>query len=105
MGKYKVELLPMAWDDLQEIFEYISIESVQSAQNVLDSIMSSLRRLEEYPNSGAYVPDQDLKRIGFRMVIASPYISFYRLIDNKIYIYHIVHGMRNYADLFKPYIN
>jgi toxin ParE1/3/4 len=105
MKKYKVELLPTAWNDLQEIFDYISIYSPESATKVLDKIMGSLRRLETFPNSGSYVPDDKLRKHNFRMVIASPYISFYRLINNDmVYIYHIVHGAKNYKDLLKPYI-
>lgn len=105
MGKYKVELLPAAWDDLQEIFDFIFIDNSKAAEHVFDMIMKSLRPLENFPNSGVYVPDKKLQKYGFRMAIASPYISFYRLVDNTVYIYHIVHGARNYADLLKAYIN
>jgi toxin ParE1/3/4 len=101
---YKVELLPTAWDDLQEIFDYISINSPKSAENTLRKIIGSLRRLEQFPNSGVYTPDHELKKYGFRMIIATPYISFYRLIDNIVFIYHIIHGAKNYSDLLKSYI-
>ena len=104
MGKYKVELLPDAWDDLQEIFDYIFIENSKAAENTLQRIMYSLRQLEQFPNCGSYAPDKELKKYGFRIVVASPYISFYRFIDNIVYIYHIVHGSRNYGDLLKPYL-
>lgn len=103
MGKYKVKLLPAAWDDLQEIFDYILIDSPKAAENTLERIIGSLRCLEDFPNSGSYAPDKELKKYGFRIVIASPYISFYRLIDNTVFVYHIVHGARNYADLLKSY--
>lgn len=101
---YKIELLPTAWDDLQEIFDYISINNPKAAKNILKKIMDSLRRLEQFPNSGSYAPDIELKKYGFRMIISSPYISFYRLVDNKVFIYHIVHGSKNYSELLKPYI-
>lgn len=102
---YKVELLTTAWDDLQEIFDYISLNSPKSAESTLNKIMSSLRRLEQFPNSGAYPPDVELKKYGFRMVVSKPYISFYRLINNTVFIYHVVHGAKNYSDLLKPYID
>ena len=101
---YKVELLTTAWDDLQEIFDYISLNSPKSAESTLKKIMDSLRRLEQFPNSGAYAPDIELKKYGFRMVVSKPYISFYRLINNTVFIYHVVHGAKNYSDLLKPYI-
>lgn len=105
MGKYKVEFLPTAWDDLQEIFDYILVDSPKAAADILERIMNSLSQLEQFPNSGPYAPDKELKKYGFRMVIATPYISFYRFIDGKVIVYHIIHGARRYSDLLKPYID
>jgi plasmid stabilization system protein ParE len=105
MGKYKVELLPAAWDDLQDIVAYISEDSSQAAEKMLDRILKSLRRLEDFPYSGSQVPGNDLRKHDFRMVVASPYISIYRFIDCKVVVYHIVHGARDYAQLFKPFIS
>ena len=100
MGKYKVELLPAAWDDLQEISDYIFLDSPQTDESTVAKIFSSLRNLEEFPNAGSFPPDIDLKKRGFRMVVSPPYISFYRLINDTVYVYHIVHGARNYPSLF-----
>lgn len=105
MQKYNVELLPAAWDDLQEIFDYIFLDSPKAAEDTFEQILDSLRKLEQFPNSGTPAPDKELKKFGFRMVIASPYISFYRFIDQKVFVYHIVHGARRYSDLLKPYID
>lgn len=104
MEKFKVELLPAAWDDLQEIFEFIFIDSPKSAENTFEKIMQSLHRLEHFPLSGALVSDKVLRNHEFRMVVSSPYISFYRLVDNVIYVYHIVHGARDYKNLMKAFI-
>ena len=101
MGKYKVELLPAAWDDLQEIYDYVFLENPQAAEDIIARIIRSLRQLEEFPNSGTYPPNMEFKKYGFRMVICSPYISFYRFINDTIFVYHIVHGARNYGSLFK----
>lgn len=105
MEKYKVELLASAWDDLQEIFEYILLEnSKEAAEKILVKIIKSLRKLEAFPNSNTIVPDKKLKMLGIRMVVSSLYLSFYRVIKDKVLIYHIVHGARKYRDLFEPYM-
>ena len=104
MGKYKIEVLPTAWDDLQGIFDYIFLDSPKSAENILDKIMKSLRHLEDFPNAGAYVPDTVLKRNEFRMVVCPPYISFYRFEGDTVYIYHVVHNSRRYKSLLKTYL-
>jgi plasmid stabilization system protein ParE len=101
MVRYNVELLPAAYADLDEIFDYIMLDSPTAAAKVLDNIMESLQRLEIYPHSGVPLLDRSLKKYLFRMVIVDPYIAFYRFIDNKVLVYRILHGARNYSHLLK----
>jgi plasmid stabilization system protein ParE len=104
MKRYNVELLPAAYSDLDEIFDYIMANNPQAAAKVLDSIVESLHRLESYPQSGKLLIERSLKKYNFRMVIVDPYIAFYRFIDNKILVYRILHGARDYAHLLKDTI-
>lgn len=101
MEKYCVELLPAAYSDLDEIFDYIMAENPQAANGILESIMQSLQRLESYPHSGAPLLDRSLNKFNFRMVSVDPYIAFYRFIDNKVFVFRILHGARNYSHLLK----
>lgn len=90
MEKYKVELLPAAYEDINDIFDYILIDDPTSAENMLNNILTSLQPLESFPNSGIRVTEKSLKSYDFRMVIIEPYIAFYRFVDNKVYIYRIL---------------
>jgi len=99
--KYDIELLPAAYSDLDEIFDYIMLDNPKAAGRMLDNIMRSLRRLENYPHSGAPLLEQSLKKFTFRMVVVDPYVVFYRFINNKVFVYRILHGARNYAYLLK----
>ena len=101
MERYDVELLPAAYSDLDEIFDYIMADNLQAAVSILDSIMQSLRRLENYPHSGAPLLERSLKKFNFRMVMVDPYIAFYRFIDNRVFVYRVLHGARNYLHLLK----
>ena len=101
MGKYNVELLPAAYADLDEIFDYIVADNPQAATEMLNNIMKSLRRLENFPHSGAPLLDSAMQKFNFRMVIIDPYIAFYRLIEDKVIIYRILHCARNYPHLLK----
>ncbi|ATW26661.1 type II toxin-antitoxin system RelE/ParE family toxin [Candidatus Formimonas warabiya] len=104
MERYRVELLPAAYLDLDEIFDYIMAENPHAANEILESIMQSLERLENYPHSGAPLLDRSLKKFSFRMVIIDPYIAFYRFIGNQVIVYRILHGARNYSRLLKDMI-
>ncbi len=101
MEKYDVELLPAAYTDLDEIFNYIMADNPQAAAEMLDTIMESLRRLENFPHSGALLLDRAMRKFNFRMVIIDPYIGFYRFIKDKVIIYRILHCARNYPHLLK----
>ena len=96
---YEVVFLPVAYSDLDEIFDYIMAENPQAAASMLDNIISSLRRLEKSPHSGAPLIERSLKKFNFRLVVVEPYIAFYRFIDNRVFIYRILHGARNYLHL------
>jgi Plasmid stabilization system protein len=101
MEKYNVELLPAAYVDLDEIFDYIMVDNSQAAGKILDDITQVLRRLEDFPYSGTLLPGNSLKELNFRMVIIEPYLVFYRFIDDKVYVYRVLHGARNYLHLLR----
>jgi plasmid stabilization system protein ParE len=104
MKKYDVELLPAAYADLDEIFDYIMPDSLQVANETLDNIVSSLHRLEDFPQSGVPLTERSMKKFNFKMFIINPYIAFYRFIDEKVIIYRILHFARNYPHLLKEAI-
>ena len=97
MERYNVELLPSAYSDLDEIFDFIMAENPQAADGILESISQSLQRLESYPHSGTPLFERSLTKFNFRMVIIDPYIAFYRFISDKVIIYRILHCARNYS--------
>ncbi|PKM83220.1 MAG: type II toxin-antitoxin system RelE/ParE family toxin [Firmicutes bacterium HGW-Firmicutes-14] len=101
MKKYDVKLLPAAYSDLDEIFDYIMVNNQESANGILDNIILSLHRLGNYPHSGAPLLDCSLKKFNFKMVVVDPYIAFYRLIDDQILVYRILHGARNCPHLLE----
>ncbi len=101
MKNYNVELLPVADDDLDNIFNYILLENPEAADKVLDRVMTSLKHLEKSPYAGASVMEERLNQFEFRMVISEPYIVFYRVIENTVYIYRILHGARDYIQILR----
>ncbi|MDI6601040.1 MAG: type II toxin-antitoxin system RelE/ParE family toxin [Thermoanaerobacteraceae bacterium] len=102
MQKYSVEILPPAWIELDEIAEYhLHTVGINSAKKVTDNIISALERLKQYPLSCPYVPDEELRMQEYRMLVCDKYVCFYKLIGNTVYVYHIVHGSKEYSALFK----
>lgn len=99
--RYKVEILPTAWEDLKKIEDYYLLQfGLESAMKVTDQILNSIERLETFPDSGSMIPDKWLSRKGYRMVIFERFVSIYRQIENIIYIYHIADTQTEYTKLF-----
>jgi len=101
MAKYNVELLPAADADLDDIFDYIFLDNPNAASEVLDRIVTSLHHLEDFPFFGTKLIGDSLNQYEFRMVISEPYIAFYRVIDNTVFIYRILHGARDYIQILR----
>lgn len=99
--KYKVEILPTAWEDLKKIEDYYLLQfGVESALKVTEHILNVIERLEEFPFSGSLTCDEWLNNQGYRMVIAKKHIAIYRVIDEYVFIYHIADTQTEYNKLF-----
>lgn len=99
--KYKVEILPSAWEDLKKIEDYYILQfDVQTALKVIDHILDVIERLEQFPNSGSTTPDDWLNEQGYRMVICKKHVAIYRVIRETVYVYHIADTQTEYTKLF-----
>lgn len=99
--KYKIEILPTAWEDLKQIEDYYLIQfGAETALKVSDHILDTIERLESFPDSGSLTPDKWLNEQGYRMVISGKYVAIFRQIDYIIYVYHIANTQTEYTKLF-----
>ena len=99
--KYKVKILPSAWEDLKKIEDYYILQfDVPTAIKVSDHILDVIERLEEFPDSGSLTPDEWLNEQGYRMVICKKHIAIYRVIKETVVVYHIADTQTEYTKLF-----
>lgn len=101
MASYKVELLPAADKDLDQIFDYILLDNPEAAENVLEQIFKTLKHLKQFPYVGVKLVERSLLHYEFQMVVSEPYIAFYRVIEGSVLIYRILHGARVYIQILK----
>ena len=72
------------------------------ALRVGDSILDSLERLEQFPDSGSLTPDPWLNEMGFRMVISDKRnVCIFRRFNDRIYVYVIADTRTDYAKVFR----
>jgi len=99
--KYKVEILPSAWEDLKGIEDYYTVQfDAETALKVSDPILDAIERLEDFPDSGSLTPDKWLNEREDRMVICKKHVVIYKTIETSVYIYHIAGTQTEYTKLF-----
>jgi toxin ParE1/3/4 len=101
MKTYNVSFLQEVLDDLEEIVLYIAQDSRHAARCIHDRIIEKANNLTIFPNRGRLVPDKKMSASGYRMLDINPYIAFYRIVDNSVFIYRVQHGATNYPMLYE----
>ena len=101
MSKYKIAILQIAREDIGEIFFYITADNPTAALAMTGKITDKIDTLAELPLIGKIVPDNELAKQEYRMLIIDSYIAFYKVIDDQVVVYRVLHGMRDYPDLLK----
>ncbi|MDR3586434.1 MAG: type II toxin-antitoxin system RelE/ParE family toxin [Desulfosporosinus sp.] len=101
MSKYKITILQIAREDIVEIFFYIAADNPKSALEMTDKITDKIDTLAELPLIGKIVPDNELAKQEYRMLIIDSYIVFYKIIADEVVVYRVLHGMRDYPNLLK----
>ena len=98
----KLMILEPAQKELAEIAQlYLNLAGPASAAKIVNEILNTLQRLEQFPLSGHVPRDRFLRQSGYRLVIVGKYICVYRCIDDEALVYHITHGARDYPRLLK----
>ncbi len=102
MPKYRVEILALALNDIEQIADYhLMMVGPKSAEKITNKLLDSIQGLEEYPLIGSEHFDSVLQKQGYRKLICGEYICVYRIIDEIVYVYHVVHGATDYPNLFR----
>ena len=99
MDKHRIEYLPIAVADLDDIFIFVADNSPQAALELIDRIDASISGLESFPEMGVLAKPPRLARKGYRVLIVDDYLVFYVVIDDVVEIRRIVSGKRNCAHL------
>ncbi|NDO50831.1 type II toxin-antitoxin system RelE/ParE family toxin [Lachnospiraceae bacterium MD335] len=98
---YKVVILSTAWEDLKRIEDWCLVQfGAETAIKVTDHILDAIERLELFPESGSLTPDEWLNKYGYRMIICKKHVVIFRLIEDKVYVYHIADTQTEYTKLF-----
>ena len=88
----KIIWSPKAIQRLEEIFDYISLESPANAHKFTDEIFNKIEILIDFPNAGRIVPELNNEK--YRELIHGNYRIIYSILKNQIHILAIRHSKR-----------
>jgi toxin ParE1/3/4 len=80
-------------DDLRAIRDYIAKDSETYAVNFIESILSAVEQVGEFPRMGRIVPEANIPDI--RELVFRGYRVIYRVHESTIHILAVIHGYRD----------
>lgn len=96
MVSIKIEL--EAKENLNQIEEYISKDSIYYANKTIEGIVDKIKYLELFPYMGRKIPEYNKEK--YRELIYKSYRIFYR-VNSNISILRIIHHSRDVLNLPK----
>ncbi len=94
-----IRYLPAAIDDLLSIFDWIAADNRSKAASFLDSLDERIRILSSNPRIGRVPRQEDLKRLGYHIMVIDSYLVFYIIRGSTVEIHRVLHGSRNLDDI------
>ena len=101
MGKYKINILQIAQDDMKSIVAHISLDDSDAAIRMVGKIRTAIGRLADYPLMGAVPRDRKTAQQGYRMVVVEPYLIFYIFVSDNttVEIHRVLHRKQDYPNI------
>ena len=101
MAEYRIRYAQQAVDDLDAIFDYICLDDPDTARKMLHSFQCSIGRLAATPYIGAALRTDSplLISAGYRYIVVSPYLVFYRVVNDEVRIGRILHSRQDWLSL------
>ena len=99
MSKYAVEFSYRANAQIRSIFSYIAEDNANAAFKMIDKLEARVYQLTDTPYIGMELPQTEYPFLdpGYRRLVVKPFIIYYRVIEQTVYITHIIHSRRNQA--------
>jgi addiction module RelE/StbE family toxin len=97
--KYKIVYLPIAQNDLIDIFDYIREDNPKAALDFIEKLDKAISKLGSFSGSGTVPKDDRLRLLGYRMLVFQNYLIFHIIKGKIVEIRRIIHGSRKYSFL------
>jgi len=99
--KKTIKWSSVAEADLNKIIDYfLNKDEISIAENTYAGIQETLKRLENFPQSGRIIPElEEFNIFMYREIIYKRWRVLYKVQGNDIYILGVIDGRRNIEDI------
>ncbi len=103
--KYRCVLTEIAEADIEEAFEYISVDlsNPDAASAFADELEANLEEVCKAPKTGRLIENEYLKRDDVRRILVGNFIAYYLIDDEQknIVVLRVVYGKRDQNKILK----
>ena len=94
MKIYKIEITPLAYQELEDIYNYIAnvLLSPQTALEQYVRISEAIFDLETFPEKYALVSFEPERSMGMHRMVIDKYSVFYIIIDNVVKVTNVLYS-------------
>lgn len=93
--KYNVVWTEKAWDDLDQVFDFILPKSAMAAERLLYQVINRAKILEQHPQVGPIEPLLVTEAYIYRYLVVGHLKLIYRLTENAILIIRVFDTRQN----------
>ena len=93
-ARYRVNITPMAEQDIEDIWFYIAEESPENATAFILALEDQNGTLESLPERCPLIPENELLNRGYRQLIHGSYRTIFRVDGRIVYVLRVIHGAR-----------
>ena len=94
-NQYVIRYLPIAQDDLINIYDWIAKDSPARASSLVEKVDKRIGALAQSPFLGRVPRHPRLQEYEYRTLILDSYLVFYKIRNQVIEIHRVVHASRN----------
>jgi toxin ParE1/3/4 len=89
MDKYKVQLYPRAFRDIEDIYSYIALEklALENAKGQTDRIWAAIKSLDTFPASHQDRLEGRYAGKGYKQLIIDNYLAIFKVDEDKKIVY------------------
>jgi plasmid stabilization system protein ParE len=92
--RFHVEITRSAEIDLEEIWNYIAADSIESANRFILKLETRMNNLSYSPRRCSLIPENEILGTSYRHLVIGKYRVVFRVTGDRVYILRIIHGAR-----------